>query len=189
MIPFEREVSLTETEKVAEEILESNWDYVVRATPGIFEDLKHRYTEIGKLVSEKATEDGVEDLGNVFRPGVPDFLCFDSNGDYCFIEVKGEGDGLRHSQLQWLKDFKGLKTEIWFADSNEKVTEKINANVIQATSLKPSRSKGEAVIREHTGKGKSVSLPENLAAIMDLEEGNKVSWNIKNETELVLDTK
>jgi len=189
MIPFEREVSLTETEKVAEEILKGNWDYVVRASPGIFEDLKHRFPKIGKMVSEKANESGVENLGNVFRPGIPDFLCFDSNGDYCFVEVKGEGDGLRHSQLQWLKDFKGLNTEIWFADSNDKVTEKISSEVIQATSLKPSRSKGEAEVQENPDTGKIVTLPENLAAIMNLEEGDKVSWNIKNKTELILDTK
>ena len=124
MIPFENEASLTPTEEAAREVMESNWENVIRTSPAVLEDFQEKYPKACELVSRKVEQEGIEGLGNVFRPGVPDFLAFDDDGSYCFIEVKGEGDGLRHSQLKWLKDFQDLETEIWFTDSNDKVTER-----------------------------------------------------------------
>ncbi len=98
MIPFENEASLTPTEEAAREVMESNWENVIRTSPAVLEDFQEKYPKACELVSRKVEEEGVEGLGNVFRPGVPDFLAFDDDGSYCFIEVKGEGDGLRHSQ-------------------------------------------------------------------------------------------
>lgn len=189
MIPFEEKSGLTETEKAAREVLESNWDNVIRTSPGVLEDFQEKYPKACDLVSRKVQEEGVEELGNVFRPGIPDFLAFDDTGEYCFVEVKGEGDGLRHSQLKWLRDFRELETEIWFTDSNEKVTEKMDADGIEAYTLRSSDGAGEAEVREAEKGFKNIQIPETLAAVVELEEGDSVQWKIKNRTELILDTK
>ncbi|AOV94897.1 hypothetical protein AQV86_03150 [Nanohaloarchaea archaeon SG9] len=189
MIPFEEKPGLTPTEKAAREVLESNWDNVIRTSPGVMEDFQEKFPKACDLVSEKVRREGVEDLGNVFRPGIPDFLAFDDNGDYCFVEVKGEGDGLRHSQLKWLKDFREIRTEILFTDSNEKVTDKMDAENIEAYSFRSSDRAGEASVQDGKDGFKKVQIPETLSAIVKLEEGDSVQWRLKNRTELILDTK
>lgn len=189
MIPFENEASLTPTEEAAREVMESNWDNVIRTSPAVLKDFQQRFPKACELVSRKVEEKGVEGLGNVFRPGVPDFLAFDDDGSYCFIEVKGEGDGLRHSQLKWLKDFQDLETEIWFTDSNEKVTEKMDADKLEAYTLRSSDRAGEAEVKDGEDGFVNVQLPQTLAAIVDLEEDDSIQWKIKNRTELILDTK
>jgi|GEM_PF-528025 len=189
MIPFEREVSLTETEEVVESILESNWDYVVRTSPGVLTDFEQRFPKICELVSIKASEDGVEDLSSVFIPGVPDFMGFDDNGEYVFVEVKGEGDGLRHTQLKWFMKFQGLNSEIWFTDSNDSVTEKMDSDNLKSYTFdRASKDKGEAEVRSGEDSFVNIQLPETLAAVMSLEEGDKVSWSIKDRSRLILDT-
>jgi len=119
---------ITDTEKIGKDILEANRDNVLRTTPLAIEKFEEKHPELCKLVSRKVEEQGIEDLGNVFRPGVPDFLGFDDTGDYVFVEVKGEGDGLRHSQLKWFRDFQGINAEIWFTDSNDGITEKMSSD-------------------------------------------------------------
>lgn len=189
MIPFEEKASLTPTEEAANEVMESNWDNAIRTSPAVLEDFQEKYPKACELVSNKVSEEGIDDLGNVFRPGVPDFLAFDDDGNYCFIEVKGEGDGLRHSQLKWIRDFQDLETEVWFTDSNEKITEKMEADKLEAYTLRSSDKAGEAKIKDGGKDFMHVQLPQNLAAIMELEKNDSVQWRIKNRTELILDTK
>jgi hypothetical protein len=182
---------ITETERIAKQIIETNWDNVLRTTPNAIQEFEQDFPHICELVSRKVQEQGVEELGNVFRPGVPDFLAFDDNGDYRFIEVKGEGDGLRHSQLNWIKDFRDLNFEIWFADSNDGVTEKMDSENLDAYSLKKpeTANSGNAEVRDSDENGfLNVQIPETLAAVMQLEEGDRVTWSVKDRSKLELDT-
>ncbi len=182
---------ITSTEEIALDKIEANWDNYLRTTPRAIEQFEEEYPHLCELVNQKVQKEGVQNLGTVFRPGVPDFLAFDDNGEYTFIEVKGEGDGLRHSQLKWIKDFKELNTEIWFTDSNKGVTEKMKSENLEAYSLaKPgSANRGKAEIEESNRKGfLSVQIPETLTAMMELEKGDKVNWNIKNRSKLELNT-
>lgn len=188
---MEEEWKITDTEEVARGIIESNWDNVLRTTPNAIEEFERDYPKLCEIVSRKVEEEGVEGLGNVFRPGVPDFLAFNDNGDYRFIEVKGEGDGLRHSQLKWFREFKGINCEIWFADSNEGVTEKMSSDKLEAYTLrKPATANtGEAEVMDSKESGfLNVQLPETLAAVMNLEDGDRVNWRVKDHSTLELDT-
>lgn len=189
MIPFEEEASLTKTEEVVESMLESNWDNVIRTSPAVLKDFEEKYPKACDLVSQKIANQGVEKIGELFRPGVPDFLAFDDNGDYLFVEVKGEKDGLRHTQLKWIKDFQEANCQIWFTDSNQSVQEKMSSDKLHAYSFKEaSKDKGEAEVRHGENSFVNIQLPKTLAAIMDIEEGDRVSWSIKNRSKLLLDT-
>ncbi len=182
---------ITDTEKIALDKIEANWDNHIRTTPKAIEQFEKQYPQLCQLVNQKVQQEGIKDLSNIFRPGVPDFLAFDDNGDYRFIEVKGEGDGLRHSQLKWFKDFQRVKSEIWFTDSNQGITEKMNSNKLEAYSLaKPkTANRGKAEVESSEKNGfLSVQIPETLAAMMQLEEGDKVNWSIQNRSVLELDT-
>lgn len=186
------EDKITDTEKIAKDIINSNWDNFLRSTPAAIERFEEKHPQACEAVNRKVQEEGVKGLGNVFRPGVPDFLAFDDTGEYKFIEVKGEGDGLRHSQLKWFRDFQELNSEIWFTDSNQGITEKMNSNNLDAYSLrKPSsaNTRGNAEITGSEKKGfHNVQIPETLAAGMNLEKGDKVNWKIKDRSTLELDT-
>lgn len=184
------ERKITDTEKIARDKLESNWDNVLRTTPRAIEEFEERFPGACEAVNRRVQQGGVDGLGNVFRPGVPDFLGFDDDGEYLFVEVKGEGDGLRHSQLKWLREFRDLNVEIWFADSNEGITEKMNSGKLNMYSLKNpgSANRGKAEVKDGENGFLNVQLPETLAAAMELEEGDSVSWNVKDRSELVLDT-
>jgi hypothetical protein len=182
---------ITDTEEVARRILESNWDNVLRTTPRAIEHFEENFPHVCELVSRKVQEKGVEELGNVFRPGVPDFLAFDDNGDYRFVEVKGGGDGLRHSQLKWFRDFQEIDAEIWFTDSNNSVTEKMDSDRLNAYSLKKPETadSGGARIEDSDKQGfLNIQIPETLAAVMNLESGDSVSWSVLDESKLELDT-
>lgn len=185
------ERKITDTEKIARDKLEANWDNVLRTTPRAIDRFEERYPKVCEAVNRKVREQGAKGLGTAFRPGVPDFLGFDDNGEYLFVEVKGEGDGLRHSQLKWFKDFRELEAEIWFADSNEGITEKMKSDKLNSYSLKTSgsRSRGDSEVVSSDRHGYlNVQLPETLAAVMELEEGDKVNWEVKNRSKLELDT-
>lgn len=189
MEPEDRKI--TDTEKIARDIIEANWDNVLRTTPLAIEKFEEEFPKACEIVSRKAQEEGVENLGNVFRPGIPDFLAFDDNGEYTFVEVKGEGDGMRHSQLKWMKNFQDLNCEIWFTDSNDGITEKMNSEKLDVYSLKnpDTANTGEAEVNSSEKKNfLNVQIPETLAAVMNLEEGDRVSWSIRDRSKLELDT-
>lgn len=182
---------ITGTEKVARKIIESNWDNLLRTTPNAIEEFEKEYPKLCETVNRKVQQEGIKGLSNVFRPGVPDFLAFDDNGEYRFIEVKGEGDGLRHSQLKWFRDFQEINAEIWFTDSNDGITEKMNSDNLEAYTLKKPETadSGNAEVKASGEKNfVNVQLPETLAAVMNLEVGDRVSWSLKDETTLELDT-
>ena len=186
--PDERKI--TDTEKIARDIIESNWDNVLRTTPLAIEKFEEEYPKACEIVNRKVREEGVEELGNIFRPGVPDFLAFDDDGDYRFVEVKGEGDGLRHSQLKWFRDFRDIESEIWFTDSNEGITEKMDSEKLEAYSLKKpeTANTGNAEVKSGEKGFLNVQIPETLAAVMQLEPGDRVSWSVKDRSILELDT-
>lgn len=185
MIPFEREASLNETEEYVEGLLRSQWDYVVRSTLGVREDLEGRFPQLSDEVSRRIVDDSQADFSNVFRPGVPDFLAFDESGDYIFVEAKSESDDLRHSQLKWLRDFSGVNVEIWFADTVRDV-EKLEASELDSYGFQDvKKDSSDKVVEE----GLKVELPEELSTILGLEEGDSVNWRLKSSDELVLDTR
>lgn len=181
---------ITDVELIARDKIESNFDYVLRTTPRAIEKFEKKHPQICQMVNRKVQEQGVEKLGNVFRPGIPDFLGFNEDGSYCFIEVKGAGDGLRHSQLKWFRDFQDLECEIWFTDSNEGITEKMGSEKLDMYSLKKgSMDSGESEVESSSREGFiSVQIPATLAAMMNMEEGDKVDWTVKNRSVLELDT-
>ncbi|MEF8880339.1 MAG: VRR-NUC domain-containing protein [Candidatus Nanohaloarchaea archaeon] len=185
MIPFEEEASLTESEEYVESVLEKRWDHVVRATSGVLDDIGERYPIVSERVSESIREDIEERMSQVFRPGVPDFIAFDDSGDYLFVEVKSSDDGLRHTQLKWLRDFQGINCEIWFSE-HEKDYEKMEASDFGSYSLRDKRGDIGHEVKEFDGN-LMVELPEELASITGLESGEKVSWRLKSKDELVLD--
>lgn len=185
------ERKITDVEEIARGRIESNWDNLLRTTPNAIKEFEKSYPKLCGEVNRRVQEIGIEDIGNVFRPGVPDFIAFNDNGEYLFVEVKGEGDGLRHSQLKWFRDFPELNAEIWFADSNEGITEKMKSDKLQAYSLKnpDTANTGDAEVVECEYEGfLNVQLPETLAAMMNVEEGSKVSWNVLDRSRLELDT-
>lgn len=181
---------ITDVELIARDRIEGNFDNVLRTTPRAIEKFEEEHPNICEIVNRKVQEQGVEDLGNVFRPGVPDFLGFNEDGEYRFIEVKGGGDGLRHSQLKWFKDFRDLKAEIWFADSNEGITEKLDSDKLNMYSLKnKSGERGDVEVQKSVGDDfLSVQLPKTLAAVMELKPGDKVNWSVGDRSTLELDT-
>ena len=182
---------ITDTEKVAFDKIQSNWDNILRTTPKAIEEFEKDYPKLCDLVSQKVQSEGVKNLGNVFRPGVPDFLAFDDTGEYVFIEIKGGGDGLRHSQLKWFRDFQEINSEIWFTDSNQKVTDKMKSDKLNAYSLtKPdSADRGKAEIEDSKRENfLSVQIPKTLAAMMNLEKGDKVDWQILDRSKIQLNT-
>jgi len=190
MIPFEKEASLNKTEEYVEGLLTSQWNYVVRSTPGVVEDLKHQYPDISKVVSQNILEDTETVLSNLFRPGVPDFLVFNDNGEYLFVEAKSNSDGLRHTQLKWIRDFEGANMEIWFADTPEEIEDKINGSNFNAYGFQDKKgSKSKNFVKKQRSGKLLVELPEELASISGLEEGDKIEWRLKSKDELILDTR
>ncbi|MFB6158366.1 MAG: VRR-NUC domain-containing protein [Candidatus Nanohalobium sp.] len=188
MIPFEEERSLTASEKYAQSVLQSNWSHVVWATSGVREDLEGRFPEL----SEKVSENIKQDTGSgqtVFRPGVPDFLAFNDTGEYVFVEVKSGEDGIRASQLKWLRDFSGINAEIWFT-KGEKVEEKLDTENISAYTFQDRKGEtSENKVVEENGPNYLVELPKTLASILGLEKEDSIEWRLKSKDELILDSK
>lgn len=187
MIPFEEEASLNETEEYVEGMLRSKWDNVVRTTPGVLEDIRGRFPEVSEKVSRNISEDIQGEFRNVFRPGVPDFMAFSDSGEYLFVEVKSGNDGLRHTQLKWIRDFRGVEVEIWFTENSE-VTEKLEETDLNAYSFRDRKALSDHSI-EKTVDGLKVSLPDELAAITGLSDGDRIKWRLKSSDELILDTR
>jgi hypothetical protein len=189
MIPFEEEASLTASEEYAQELLESNWENVVRTTPGVKEDLEQKFPQVSETVSRKIREDTGVEFSDIFRPGVPDFLAFDDRGNYKFVEVKSGKDGLRHSQLKWLRDFSGISAEIWFARERE-IEERLDSENIQAYTFQD--RKGENSKNKVVGERGSkflLELPKTFASILGIEKENSVDWRLKSKDELILDSR
>ena len=189
MIPFEKESSLTASEEYAEELLEANWEHVVRTTPGILEDMEERFPKICEVISREIRADAEKDISNIFQPGVPDFLAFNQKGEYKFIEVKTDGDGLRHSQLKWLKNFREVEAEIWFTQKHE-VEQKLDTENIQSYTFQNKKGENsDDKISEEKDSKYLVELPKTLASILGLSEKDSVNWRLKNKNELILDSK
>ena len=186
MIPFENQSSLNESEKYVEGLLESNWDNVVRSTPGIKKDLEGRYPELSQVISRKIKEDTGSEFSNVFRPGVPDFLAFNDSGEYLFVEVKSSEDGLRHTQLKWLRDFRGIQMEIWFADSRD--IERLSEDDFGSYGFREAKNNSSYSI-ECIDESLMVEIPDELAAITGLKEDDSVEWSLKSSDELILDNR
>lgn len=189
MIPFEKESSLTPSEEYAETILESNWDHVVRTTPGMLEDLEEKYPQICEVISREVREDAEKDISNIFRPGVPDFLAFDETGEYRFVEIKTDGDGLRHTQLKWMRDFNHVNAEIWFTKQDE-VEKQLDTENIQAYTFQDKKGESsENKITEEKDSKYLIELPKTLASVLGLSKKDSVNWRLKSKNELILDSK
>jgi len=65
MTPREK---VTDTEKIAWDKIDANWDNFLRTTPKAIEEFENKYPRICEIVSQKVKGEGVEDLTNVFRP-------------------------------------------------------------------------------------------------------------------------
>jgi len=190
MIPFEKEASLTASEEYARNILDSNWDYVVRTTPGIVQDIKGKYPELSQILSRKIREDAQIQMGDVFTTGIPDFLAFNDKGDYKFVEVKGPEDGLRHTQLEWIRQFKGVNAEIWFTKSKKEIEQQIKTDQIEAYTFKDKMGENSQDKVADTKNSKLLlELPKTLGSVIGLSEDDNISWRIKNKNELILDSK
>ncbi|MFB6245213.1 MAG: VRR-NUC domain-containing protein [Candidatus Nanohaloarchaea archaeon] len=187
MIPFEREPSLNRTEERVEELLESRWTHVVRSTPGIREDLEARYPRLSEEVSRQILEDVGSELSQIFRPGVPDFLAFDDTGEYLFVEAKSGDDGMRHTQLRWLRDFRGVNLEVWFAEKEREI-ERLEGSELESYGFRDLGREDGSTVKQQGGR-LSVELPEELAAVVGVEEGSEVKWRLKSGDELVLDAR
>lgn len=189
MIPFEEEAELTASEEYAKELLEANWSHAVRTTPGMRKDLEEKYPRICEIISRKIQEDTGGKFSNVFRTGVPDFLAFNDKGKYKFVEVKSREDGLRHTQLKWLRDFKGINAEIWFTKKQE-IEQKLDTENIQAYTFQDKKGENseDKVLEERESKY-LVELPKTLASILGLSEEDSVEWRLKSKNELILDSK
>jgi len=185
VIPFENKSSLTESEEYAQSLLESDWEYVIRSSPAVEEDLSEKFPELSDRISRLMSEDINSDRSDVFRPGVPDFLAFDDE-DYLFVEVKSGSDGLRSTQLRWIRDFSGINFEVWFSDSSE--IDRIEGEDLSAYSFGDVNSdSGRELIRENGGL--RVEVPDQLVAITEMSESDRVSWRLKSKDELILDTR
>jgi len=55
-------------------------------------------------------------LKEYFIKGCPDFLCFDYNNNYKFIEIKRITDELRLSQFLWFAKFNKINAEVMILD-------------------------------------------------------------------------
>lgn len=181
-----KEGKFTSVEEVARRKLKKNYDEVLRTTPAKWDIFQKKYPQLMEQVSKEAESQRVENLGNVFRPGIPDFLGINENGEYKFVEVKGEGDGLRHSQLKWIRDYRDLNVEIWFADSNEGITERMDSDRIDAYSLRRPEDRGEIQVKEGSKGYLNIPIPKTLAASYRIKEGNKIRWRVKDESEIRL---
>lgn len=189
VIPFEEEASLTASEEYAQELMEANWEHVVRTTPGILKDMEERFPKICEVISREIRADADKDISNIFQPGVPDFLAFNQKGEYRFVEVKTDGDGLRHSQLNWLKTFREVNAEIWFTKQKE-VKQKLDTERIQAYTFNDKKGENsEDKITEEKDSKYLVELPKTLASILGLSEDDSIEWRLKNKNELILDSK
>lgn len=191
MIPFERETSLTASEEYVKSILESNWTYVVRSTPAIKEDLKGRFPKVSEQVSRQIQKDvGRKDFNEVFSSGIPDFLAFDDDGSYVFVEVKSSEDGLRHTQLNWIRRFQGINVEIWFAKSSESIEDKISGESFSAYTFREKKGdNSDNKIVDESGGSFLVELPKDLGSVIGLSMGDSFSWKLKSKDELILDSK
>jgi VRR-NUC domain. len=181
----EQRDKLTPVENLALDKLDTQFDEVIRCTPNAIDGFSERFPSLADRVSSRAQRHGVE-LGNVFRPGVPDFLGVQETGEYLFVEVKGAGDGLRHSQLKWLRDFRDLEVEVWFVDSNDGATERMNSSRLDAYSLKDKTGTGSEVVEVESGL--AVQIPGSLAASVQLSAGDKADWSVVDSSTLELDT-
>ena len=187
MIPFENEPTLTPSEEYAKDLMEANWDHVVRTTSGTLKDIEEKYPKMCEVLSQEIRRDAEKDVSDIFRPGVPDFLAFDDRSNYKFVEVKSGGDGLRSSQLSWLRDFKDVKSEIWFTSGRE-VEEKLETDNIQAFSFKEKKAeRSEQKVLDEEDGNYLIQLPKSLATIIGIQQGEKFRWRLKSKNELVLD--
>ena len=184
MIPFEREASLNKSEKYVEGLLESQWDNAIRSTPGIKEDLEGRFPELAQIISRKIKDDTGTEFSNIFRPGVPDFLVFNDDGEYLFVEVKAGDDGLRHTQLRWLRDFQGINMEIWFADNKD--IDKISESDFSSYGFEDKKKQNQHELKKLDSK-LWAPIPDEMASITGLTEKDSVKWRLKSTDELTLD--
>ena len=189
MIPFEDEPELTASEEYAQDILDSNWDHVVRTTRGMLDDLEQKFPKICEIISREVRQDAEKNIDDVFRPGVPDFLVFGDKGGYKFVEVKKGEDGLRHTQLDWLAEFSSVNAEIWFTTSEE-VDKRLDAGRVNAYTFDDKRGESsEFNVIEERGSDFLVELPKTLASVVGLENSDRFKWRLKSKNELILDSK
>jgi hypothetical protein len=95
---------------------------------------------------------------------------------------------MRHTQLQWLRDFQGINLEIWFADT-ERDVEKIDGEELEAYGFQDvKKDSSEKQVRRKSGE-LIVDIPGELAAIVGLSENDSVKWRLKSGDELILDTR
>jgi len=65
---------------------------------------------------------------DVMRKGVPDFMVARKDKrKLSFVEVKSAGDGLRHSQLRWMRLFDDAAVKVAYVERSQKLREEVRS--------------------------------------------------------------
>lgn len=86
--------------------------------------------------------------------------------------------------MKWLRDFRGVNMEIWFADNRS--IEKLDESDFGSYGFSDV-GKDSGYRPERIEDSLMVEVPEELAAITGLDEDTEVDWRLKNKDELILD--
>lgn len=80
--------------------------YVIQSSISFTEeDLLDYFNAIEERVVEDLKRRTDRSIAEIFVPGVPDFFVVDRKTlNFFFVEVKRAGDGLRDTQLKWVRD-------------------------------------------------------------------------------------
>jgi|APHM01.1.fsa_nt_gi VRR-NUC domain. len=179
--------SLTDTETFVLRHLENSWENVLRCTPAARERLHPDKNSSHKHVLQMIEEDK-DNQKPVFTPGVPDFLAFNTE-EYLFIEAKGEGDGLRHTQLRWLMDNKNLRTEICFTEDNKQISSKLSSEDVSSYTFGDLKHKKDGCKVSMDGGSATVEIPVSMAEMLGLEDGSQISWEVVDGYQAKLDSR
>lgn len=118
-----RTVSAGDREKVVAKLLDQNhYDYV-ETRKGMSE--KDFIEEGSNWLKNKVEVKCDTDFPHIMRKGVPDFCVGDPKAKRMyFIEVKAPSDGLRTSQLRWIRLFDSVPLKIAYVETKNDWTDR-----------------------------------------------------------------
>lgn len=179
--------NLTDTETFVLRHLENSWENAVRCTPAVRDRIESNEDRHQRRVLEMIESDKTNQKP-VFTPGVPDFLAFNS-AEYLFVEAKGEGDGLRHTQLRWIMNNSELETEIWFTENNNQISDKLSSKDVKSYTFDDLKHKKDSCKVSKEDDSMKVEIPVTMAQMLGLEDGSEVSWKIIDGYQAKIDSR